>query len=99
AALVPELARDLLQLVLEDLHAPIARCENGAKLLELPAHLGELFFQLLALETGELGETHVENRVRLPLRPLEPPLQLRARLGRVLRLPNELDNFVDVVDG
>ena len=99
AALVAELRGHVLQLLGEDLHPPLLRAEDRAQLLDERAHFLQLLLQLLDLEPGELGEAHVEDRLGLPLAQLEAALQLRARLRRVLRLADDLDHLVDVVDG
>ncbi len=57
-----------------------------------------LVLDLLPLESGEALEPHVEDRLRLDLRELERLHQLDARVVDVLRLLDELDDLVDVVE-
>ena len=95
----PYVVGDLLQLVLHELHALRLRLEQRAQVLDERADFLELGLELLDLEARQLREPHVEDRLGLTLRELEPLLQLGTRLRRVLRLANDLDHLVDVVDG
>ena len=52
--------------------------EDVLHLLDERAHFLELCLELLDLQTRELGEAHVEDRLGLPLAQLEPLLQLRS---------------------
>ena len=98
AAFVAVGFHQLEQVALHDVHASRARLEDAAHLDDERAHFGELLFEFVALEAGELGETHVENRFRLPLREPEARLQLQARRGRVVGRADQPDHLVDVVD-
>src|SRR6266850_2576798 len=99
APLVAEAVRQLGQLFLQDLHAPrLGREDLLALLDELPDVL-QLLVELRDLEGGEPRQTHVQDFGRLLLRQLEPLAQRRVRRRRVLRFLDELDDFVDVIDG
>ena len=87
------------QLGLENRHATLATAEDAAQFGDQRAHFSQLRFQLVDLETGQLGEAHVENRLGLPLRQRESRLQAEARRGRIIGRTDDLDHFVDVVDG
>src|SRR5688500_16661634 len=99
APLVAELLRYILQLFLHQGDTLRTRLEQLAKSLDQRADLLQLLLQLFDLEPGQLCEAHVEDRLSLPLRELEPLLQLSACRWRVGRLANDLDHLVDVVDG
>ena len=49
----------------------LAAAEDAAVLLDVSERLGMLLLQLDQLETDELAETHIEDRLRLPLREVE----------------------------
>ncbi len=99
ATLVAVLGGDLRELGLEQFHPTRARAEQVLHVLDEGLHFRQLFFQLLDLEAGELGEAHVEDGFRLPIAQQEPRLQLRVGGGRIRRAANDPDHFVDVVDG
>src|SRR3989449_9029768 len=63
------------------------------------ADLLQLVLELGDLQGGEAGQPHVEDLGRLLLGQLEPLAQARVRGGRVLRLLDDADDLVDVVDG
>ena len=68
ASLVGELRADLGQLVLDDLQH---QAHVGEDLLvpgDLLAQLGELVFDLVALESGQAAQAHLEDRVGLDRR-------------------------------
>ena len=56
-----------------------------------------LGFDLLALQRGQPAQRQVEDRLRLHLRQLELSHQAVARGLRVLRLANQLDHRVEVL--
>ena len=58
-----------------------------------------LVLDALALETGELAEPQVEDRLRLDLGELEARHELLARGVRVLGVADERDDLVEVVEG
>ena len=58
-----------------------------------------LVLDLLAGETGEAGESQVEDRRGLDLGQLEALLELRPRLFGVVRGPDQRDHRVEVVEG
>ena len=49
----------------------LTAAQDPAVLLDVPQRLGMLLLQLDQLETDELAETHIEDRLRLPLREVE----------------------------
>ena len=61
-------------------------------------HLGELVQDLLALEPGEALQLHLEDRLRLHLGEAEAGDEPLAGGLAVLRLLDELDDLVDVVE-
>ena len=67
------------------LHATRTGFQDAPHVHDERAHLGQLLFELLALEAGELGEAHVENRFGLTFAQSEPRLQLLTRLRRIVR--------------
>ena len=99
AALVAEPVGDRDQLILHQRVPPRLRGQQGFEVGDHAAHFLDLLLQLLALEPGELGEAHVEDRLGLDFRQLEAELELRARARRVLGGANDLDDRIDVVDG
>ena len=97
-ALAGVLALQLGQLVLDDRED--AR-RVGEDVLELGDELDDrevLVLDLLALEGGEAGEPHVEDRLGLRLRQAEPRHQVRARRVDVVRAADRLDHRVEVVE-
>src|SRR5579859_3521858 len=98
-ARVAEAMGHLAELFLEDLHPAGLGRQDLLALLDELADVLQLLFELVDLEGGEPGEPHVEDFGRLPLRQLEALAQGGVRRGRVLRLPDDLDDLVDVVDG
>ncbi len=99
APFIAETLGHLEQLALEDVHAARLALEDATQIGDGGADLGQLLLELVALETGELGEPHVEDRLGLPLAEPEPALQLCAGRGGILRRADEGDDLVDVVDG
>ena len=99
AALVAVLLLDLLQLGDHHLHQDLLAPQDLLQLRDERADLLDLGDQRVALEAGQLGEAHVEDRLGLPGRQVEA--RNEARLGRlgVLRRADEVDDRVDVVDG
>ena len=95
----PKVWATLVHLVLQNRHPLRLRRQNALQLLDGSPHLLQLGVQLLDLEAGELGQTHVEDGVALLLAEAEPLAQLGIGFGRVLGLPDDLDDLVDVVDG
>ncbi len=98
ASVIAERLADLLHLLLENAHPLRLGGQDALQLLDRGAHLLQLGVQLFDLEPGELGQAHVEDGIALLLAEAEPLPQLRVGLGRVLRLPDDLDDLVDVVD-
>ena len=71
AAVVVVEALDLEQLVLDEGEDGVLVAEQRAQLLDARQQAGVLFLDLVALETGELLEPQVEDRLRLRPRELE----------------------------
>src|SRR5690606_7901712 len=99
APVVTVLVGDLLQLVLDDLVAATLVPEDVAQVGDRGPDLRQLRLQLLDLQPGQLRQTHVQDRIRLTLRQLEPATQPLPRFVRRLRPTDDLDHLVDVVDG
>ena len=75
----------------------------GEDVLELGDQLDDrevLVLDLLALERGEAGEPHVEDRLGLELRQVEPRSSgSSGRRSTSARLADRLDDRVEVVEG
>src|SRR5882762_7213847 len=99
APLVAEAVRQLRELLLENLEAPRLRPEDLLALLDELADFPELLLELGDLEGGEARQPHVEDFRRLLFGQLEALAQAGVRARRVLRLADDLDDLVDVVDG
>ena len=97
AAVVSEGLGDLLHLLLQDAHPARLGGQNSLQVLDGGLHLLELGLQLLDLEAGELRQPHVEDGLGLLLAQLEPLAEPGVGIGHVLRLLDDLDDFVDVV--
>ena len=97
-ACIPVLLRQLAELLPDDLHAQRSRLEDPLELRDLDSDLIELLLQLLDLEPGETGQTHVEDRLGLAPGEIEALAQPAAGGLRVARSLDDLDRLVDVVD-
>src|SRR5699024_2777291 len=58
-----------------------------------------LVLDLLALESGKAGESHVENRLCLNLAQAEPLHEVVARRLGIWRVANGVDDLVNVIEG
>ena len=98
AALAGVLALHLAQLVLDDREHAGGVGEDVLELGDLLDDREVFVLDLLALERGEPGEAHVEDRLGLPLGQVEAVHQVRLRGVRVGRLADRLDHGVEVVE-
>ena len=96
---VTECLGDFHQLSLQDRHPPLAAAKDVAQFGDQRLHFRQLLLELVDFEAGQLGEAHVEDRFGLALRQRKPRLQTEACRRRVVGRANDLDHFVDVVDG
>ncbi|MPM56764.1 hypothetical protein SDC9_103578 [bioreactor metagenome] len=71
--------------------------ENALQIVHALAQHAILFQNLIAFQTGQTLETHVQNRLRLPLGEAEALYELLPRLVWTCALLDEVYNLVDVV--
>ena len=98
-ALAGVLLLQLGQLVLDDREDAGRVGEDVLELGDLLDDREVLVLDLLALEGGQAGQSHVEDRLGLEVRQLEPRHQVRLGLLDVGRLADRLDDLVEVVEG
>ena len=96
AAWISPLLLDLEQLVLDDSHQQMLVCEQALVVSDLFLQLFILGLDLLAFESLQLGEPHIEYRLCLDLAEPEPDHQLF--FGVVVCRADGLDDLVDVVE-
>ena len=89
---------DLQQLVLNDLLQQVLVGQDLLVVGDLLAQLGQLFLDLLALQTGEAAQAHFQDGVGLLLGEAEALSQLRARFLVGLGRADDLNDLVDVVE-
>ena len=99
AARVAVVVADLLQLVGDDLVDAPGLAEDVLQVRDEDLDLLQLVDDLLPLEAGEPLELHLEDRVGLDLAEAEAAHEAGARLRRRLRLADEGDHLVEVVEG
>ena len=98
-ALVAKLLAHLQQLILDDAHAEGLVLQNGLQASDEFHQLVVFGTELVALESRELLEAHVEDGPSLDLTELELLHQAIPRVFRRLASPDEGDDGIEVVDG
>src|SRR5258706_492540 len=89
-----ELLLQLGQLVLDDPQDALRIRQDVLELRDQLDHAEVLVLDLLALEGGQAGEAHVEDRLGLELAQVEPVHQVRPGEVDVLRLADRPDDRV-----
>ncbi len=89
---------ELKQLILDDLHLQLLALQNCLQPFDELDGFAVFVLNLLPLQAREPLQPHVENRLRLDLRQLEFLHQASLRRLNILRLLDQLDDRVDVVE-
>src|SRR5262249_27620511 len=95
---VAVLRTNVFQLVDDDLHQQTLARQDRAQPFDGLQQLGKLVEDLLALETGQPLQLHVEDRLRLDLRQTEIRHQAFAGFWRCFRGPDQRDHRVEMVE-
>src|SRR5262249_55054121 len=96
--IVAVLRTNVFQLVDDDLHQQTLARQDRAQPFDGLQQLGKLVEDLLALETGQPLQLHVEDRLRLDLRQTEIRHQAFAGFWRCFRGPDQRDHRVEMVE-
>src|SRR5256712_2795713 len=96
---VAVLLLDGQELAPDDRHQLRVGGEDALQLLDEGERLLVLLHDLVALELGQSLQPHVEDRARLDLREVEPRHQGHAGGVGALRLSDEPDHLVEMLDG
>ena len=99
ATLVAVFFLDLDHLVADDPHLQRYAFKHLFIVGDPLAKLVVLLFQLIAFETGQRPQTHVDDRSGLHFRQLEPVYQCDLGFVRALRTADDMDHLVDMIDG
>ena len=91
-------ALDLEHLVADDLLDEALVTQDALVIGDLLAQLGEFGLDLLALESGQTAQAHLEDVICLDLRKPEALDETRACLGVIARRADDGDDLVDVVE-
>ena len=96
--LVAILLLHLLELVLHDLLAALRIVENLLQVGNELHQVVELLVELVDTQTSELRETHIDDGLRLELVQIEADLQVTLGVRRRLRVADDANHLVDIVD-
>ena len=94
----PYCLADALQLVDDDLHQQLLAGEDGAQPFDRLQELGQLVDDLLALESGQTLQLHVENGLGLDQRKAELRHQPFTRLGHRFRAADQRDDGIEMIE-
>ena len=99
ATLVSEAARNLTQLVLDDAKDLIAMLEQVDVVGNARAQVLDLGNELVAGQAGQAAQTHLQDCLTLNLVQAKALVHAALRLGVVMRGADDVNDFVDVIDG
>ena len=95
--LVAVLLLHVEQLLLDDLHLHLDTRQNVVEILDRTLQLVALGHELLARQSYQRTQSHLDDSRRLQLRQIEARLQRLLGLVDGLRSSDDIDNLVDVV--
>ena len=72
-------------------------CQHGTKIRNRLLQLGVFFLQTLALQSGQAGKAHIQNRLRLLVRERKAFHELRLGFGGIRAVADDADDFIDII--